>query len=249
MELWKLILEQDIVGVALLAAASAMTLLPIPLETGGVDKYVSPGILTPTILGAILAMVFFVWEARFAKYPLFPQKVLLSRNFYGPFGCVLFSTLSFALVTVYFYPYVIVTGDLSISNATYLANTVNIAAPIFQVVLGAIISWTRRAKWLFVFVNAMGALAAGIQYGFYNPKHHLAGLVASQILSGIARGGIMNAIAMGQAAFGDASIAVITASFYIFTNVASAVGGAVAGGIWGSESSDFPPSKEDTLLT
>lgn len=116
---------------------------------------------------------------------------------------VVFSTFSFALVTVYFFPYIIVTGNFNISNATYLANATTIAAPVFQLILGTVISWTQRAKWLFVFTNAMGLLAVGIQYAFYDPKSQLSGLVVAQIINGVSSGGIMNAMAMVQAAFGD----------------------------------------------
>lgn len=87
--LGKVALEQDIIGVLLLATASAMALLPIPLETGGVGEYMSPRILAPTIIGAVLAVFFIIWEARFAKKPLFPGHLLLRRNFYAPFGCKL----------------------------------------------------------------------------------------------------------------------------------------------------------------
>lgn len=94
--------EIDIAGLFLLVVGSALFLLPIPLETRGVDYYDTVAVITPTAVGAFMLIMFFVWEVRFAKKPLFERRLLTNPSV---LGCLASEhetqTLSFNLHTVW----------------------------------------------------------------------------------------------------------------------------------------------------
>lgn len=55
---------------------SGMLLFMMGLQWGGYNyPWVSVHVLVPLLLGAVLVLCFFVWEARFAKYPMFPKRL------------------------------------------------------------------------------------------------------------------------------------------------------------------------------
>lgn len=46
------------------------------MQWGGYDyPWTSAHTLVPLLLGAALFILFFIWEAKFAKYPMFPKRI------------------------------------------------------------------------------------------------------------------------------------------------------------------------------
>lgn len=82
-ELLRELKKQDIVGIFLLVAGCALFLLPIPLEIRGVAYYDTAGVITPTAIGAVLLICFFVWELRFAKRPFLEKRLLTNISILG----------------------------------------------------------------------------------------------------------------------------------------------------------------------
>jgi hypothetical protein len=85
LNLWRKIIEQDLIGCVLLAAGCALFFLPIPLEHGGIDKYASAHCVAPTVIGFCVLIAFGVWEIKFAKNPLFPARLVKNRNVFGSY--------------------------------------------------------------------------------------------------------------------------------------------------------------------
>ena len=75
--------KQDWIGLFLLVAGCALLLLPIPLETLGVDYYDTATVIAPTAVGAVVLIVFIVWEARLAKNPFLSPRILRNGTVLG----------------------------------------------------------------------------------------------------------------------------------------------------------------------
>jgi predicted MFS family arabinose efflux permease len=99
----------------------------------------------------------------------------------------------------YFYVYLQVTSQLSISNATYIVLAIPLVNSFAQLCYGSLISWMQRPKWLFVTASGLLVLGFGLQYAFYDPYSQMTGLVLSQIVAGFGAGGHLNAIVIAQA--------------------------------------------------
>lgn len=147
-----------------------------------------------------------------------------------------------------------VTSTLSISSATYITLATPLVNAFSQLCYGAIISWIKRPKWLFISTSGILLLGGGLQYAFLDPHAQLGGLVASQIVAGLGFGGLMTAIVLAQAATtpeGTRSSACIisnlisltlfidvpalSAGYIIIANFSGSIAGAVVGGIWTSK--------------
>lgn len=104
-----------------------------------------------------------------------------------------------AFVPPYFFVYLMVRSKLSISGATYVTLTPWLTNAFAQFIYGAVVSWTKRPKWVIVVTSGLLLVATGLQYAFQNPDTQLAGLVASQVLLGFGYGGVMTALVPAQA--------------------------------------------------
>ncbi|KAH6692179.1 major facilitator superfamily domain-containing protein [Plectosphaerella plurivora] len=232
LHVWKKLIEGDLFGCALLAAGCAMFFLPIPLEHGGIAKYAEARNVAPTVIGFLVFISFFIWEVKFAPKPLFPARLVQNRNVYGPFLMVLCGNFAMAFVSPYFYVYLMVTSKLSISNATYVTLAPWLTNAFVQIVYGAIVSWTKRPKWLLVATSGLLLVATGVQYAHRDPHTQLAGLVASQVVAGFGFGGLLTAIVQAQARSSVEDVPALVAGYIIVSNFGASVASAVVGGIW-----------------
>ncbi|PON18656.1 hypothetical protein C2W62_06725 [Candidatus Entotheonella serta] len=101
----------------------------------------------------------------------------------------------------YFYPFLMVCSDLSISNATYITLIVGVVCQLMGLVYGFIMARYKQMKWIYVSGLAIALLGRGLQYEFVDPRTQMAGLVVSQLVAGIGFGvGIQGlTIAQGSA--------------------------------------------------
>ncbi|CAI6090155.1 unnamed protein product [Clonostachys chloroleuca] len=230
--IWAILLEQDLIGCAFLAAGCALLFLPIPLEHGGVERYASAHCVAPTVIGLCVLIAFGIWEAKFALNPLFPKRLIRNKNVLGPLLASLCGGFSLSFLLPYFYVYIMVTSQLSISSATYVTLALTLTNAFAQLCYGALVSWMQRPKWLFVANMGLLVLGGGLQLAFPDPHSQLAGLVAAQIVSGFGFGGFMSVLVLAQASALPQDVPVLSAAYIILANFSTSVAGAVAGGMW-----------------
>lgn len=216
--------EQDWLGLFLLVAGCALLLLPVPLETRGVEFYDTAAVIAPTTIGAVVLVAFVVWEAWVAKNPFLNPRILRNKTVVGCmaskwmllllFFCFSFRSLVLILLLpiatifcyasqqfsiVYIYTWISVSSNVSISEASYISLAGGIVSAVFGLVCGAWISWAKRGKWPLVICNCVAVLGNVLQYVYIDPQKHKAAVIVAQVLMGVGWSGNATALAIAQA--------------------------------------------------
>lgn len=100
----------------------------------------------------------------------------------------LVSSIGSILASTYFYVFLIVQSDLSISSASYIGMTMSLVAQFSDLVYGAVVVRFPRVKWFMVVGLALQLLGRGVQYALPDPDPQMGGLIASQVLVGLGTG-------------------------------------------------------------
>ncbi|KAK4090936.1 hypothetical protein Purlil1_4516 [Purpureocillium lilacinum] len=231
-QLWTHLREQDLFGILLLTAGIALFLLPIPLEQGGISQYASARLITPTALGFLLLLLLVVWEFKFARNPVIPRRVLSQRTIASVMASNAFQYAGINAAAAYFYPFLMVCSDLSISNATYITLIVGVVCQLMGLVYGFIMARYKQMKWIYVSGLAIALLGRGLQYEFVDPRTQMAGLVVSQLVAGIGFGVGIQGLTIAQGSANPKDYPIIIAIFFISSNVGASVAGAIVGAVW-----------------
>ncbi|CAI4599976.1 AVI_1a_G0034130.mRNA.1.CDS.1 [Saccharomyces cerevisiae] len=83
---WKL----DIVGILLITVSLGCILVPLTLANETSQKWHNSKIIATLVSGGCLFFIFLYWEAKFAKSPLLPFKLLSDRGIWAPLGVTFF---------------------------------------------------------------------------------------------------------------------------------------------------------------
>jgi MFS family permease len=112
---------------------------------------------------------------------------------------VWFVYCSVSVTLPYFFSYLVVASNLSVSHATYIAQSLSIVSSVVAVAIGWLVAIFKRGKWIFVSTAAIFLLGMGLLYGFHDPMTQRGTLVGAVVLAGIGLGGNSgNAFALVQ---------------------------------------------------
>lgn len=154
------------------------------------------------------------------------------------------------LLQDYVTTYELVGGGLSVKAATNVYILVPFAGVPGQFFAAFLVKYTKRYKWITVSGYAINLLGLGLAYKYINGHDHLGALVVSQLILGFGEG-VINTMQFGMQAsvsqdgktfifqitlivilISLIDMAAVTALYTAALGVGSAVGGAVAGGMW-----------------
>jgi SIT family siderophore-iron:H+ symporter-like MFS transporter len=226
----------DVIGLILLTGTLALILIPISLGGSVASKWQTAKVITPLVIGVVIFLpAFIVWEAKLAKHPMVPARILRNRHvlcsmLISMLGCVSLMTQGSYLLYM-----LLVSFGKSVEAATRVANLSSFVQTVVGIILGFAVRKIRRVKWFIV----AGCCALIIAYGLlirYRGGHSqsdFAGIVGGEVMMGIAGGLTTFPAQVGlQAVVKHEHLAIVTALFLTFYQVGAAIGGACAGGIW-----------------
>lgn len=225
--------EFDIPGAILIILALSLTLLPLVLARRVANNWKSPSIIGLFCSGIVFFILLFIWEGKWAKRPIMSIKIWSNRT---AFGCLMIMFLLKVLGNVvwqYLTQYFVVSRDMTFGQAYLLVRGFQMAWLIFQLIAGLIMRRYRKARllvWIGIFVYVLGV-------GLMIPARHqdasTALVVASQTIAG-AGGGLAH-LACSVLVTGvvhKKDVATVIGASQILVSFGSAVGNALAGGIW-----------------
>jgi len=176
----------DWIGSTLMISGAVLFLLG--LQMAGIDyPWTSPIILSFLIIGILLAVSFFLWEWRFADYPLMPLRVLNNRTSTSALGVCCFHAVCL-IGGAYFLPLYLqgVLGASPLMSGIYLI-PFTISLSVSNVCTGLAIR--RTGKYL-LFMR-LGAIIMTLGFGLFIslPQHyHWAKIITFQIVAGMGIG-------------------------------------------------------------
>jgi len=224
----------DIVGIFLISAGLALFLLPFSLYSFQEKGWTSPMILSMLIIGFFVCIGFVFYEKYVAPVTFVPFGLLLDRTVFG--ACCLAAVLfvEFYIWNSYFYSFLIVVNDLTVTEATYVVNIYSIGSCFFSLLVGIFIRWTGRFKALALYFGVpLTILGCGCMVAFRNADAKIGYIVMCQIFIAFSGGTLVICEQMAaMAATSHQYIAVVLAIEGMFSSVGGAIGSTVAAAIW-----------------
>jgi hypothetical protein len=134
----------------------------------------------------------------------------------------------------YFYSYLLVVHNASITSAGHITQTFSFTATIASVIVSLAIKYTKRYKPFILLGSLIYLSGLGLMLHYRLQNSSRASIIGSQICVGIG-GGILNVPAqLGiQASVPHQNVAAATAVFLTVVEIGGGVGAAISGTIWG----------------
>ena len=226
--------EFDAVGLILLSGGVALFVLPFNLYTLQAKQWHSALIICLLVFGIVLLILFALWERFLAPVTFMPYPLLLDRTVFG--ACMLSATLfmSYSCWAPYFGSFLQVVNDLSITHASYVAQTYSVGIVICSLAVGLLISYTGRYKPVCLYFGIpLSIFGLGLMIQFRQPDGYIGYIVMCQIFISFAAGTVIicDEIAI-MAAASHQYIAVVLAVLGVFGNVGGAIGLTISAAIW-----------------
>ncbi|EAS36082.1 siderophore iron transporter [Coccidioides immitis RS] len=226
--------EFDIIGLLLITSGLAMFLLPFSLYSYQADGWKSPLVLCLIIFGGLLVIAFALYEKLFAPVTFIPFDLLTDRTVLG--ACILAGVLfvSFYIWNSFFFSFLLVVNNLSVTHASYIRNIYSIGSCLWAIVVGILIRWSGRFKWLAVWFGVpFTILGVGLMIRFRQPDVNVGYIVMCQIFIAFAGGTLVICEQMAvMAATSHQFVAVVLAIEGMFSHIGGAVGSTIATAVW-----------------
>ncbi|GLI78137.1 siderochrome iron transporter 2 [Penicillium ochrochloron] len=226
--------EFDVIGAFLLMAAWVIFLLPFSLAQYGRSQYKSATFIAMVVIGFCMLFVFAAWEKWFARHHFIRYELLKRPTILGACVCSAVSFFSFYLWDQYFYNFVLITYNLDISMAGYMIQIYNVGSCFWSPILGLIIWWTRRFKYIVLFFGVpLMLLGSGLMIYFRGGEHGIGYIVMCQIFIAFAGGTIVIGEDMAvMAGGGREGTPMMLALIGLFSSIGGAIGYAVSAAIY-----------------
>ncbi|KID74611.1 MFS siderochrome iron transporter 1 [Metarhizium brunneum] len=227
-------IQFDVVGLLLAAAGMALFLLPFNIYQFQAEQWGSPMIIAMLVVGVVLLVVFALYEKYVAPVQFIPYQLLVDRTVMG--ACVLgaIGFISFYIWNGFFSSFLQVVVGLTLTEATYVGRTYNMGSCFWALVVGVIIRWSGRFKWLaFYFGVPLMILGIALMIQFRQPGVDVGYVVMCQVFIAVAGGTLVICEQMAvMAAVSHQNVAVALAMLSMFTSIGGAIGSSVSGAIW-----------------
>jgi hypothetical protein len=228
------LIEFDVVGLLLLCGGLALFLLPFSLYSFQPGGWKSPLVISMITAGGLLIILFAMWEKYGASVTFIPFELLTDRTVLG--ACILSATLfvSFYIWGSFFLSFLQVVQGLTVTEASYVVNIFSIGSCFWAIIVGLLIRWTGRFKWLAMYFGVpLTILGVGLMVVFRQPGVNIGYIVMCQIFIAFAGGTLVICEQMAAMAATDHQhVAVVLAIEGMFASIGGAIGQSIAAGIW-----------------
>ncbi|KAK3997897.1 putative siderophore iron transporter [Cladorrhinum sp. PSN332] len=230
------VVEFDAAGMLILIAGLSFFLLPFNLYFYQAEGWESPLIISFLVVGFVLCIGFVVYEKFVAPKTFIPYELLTDRTVLG--ACILAGNLfiSFYIWNSFFSSFLQVVNGLDITKTSYVLNIYSIGSCFWALVVGLLVRWTGRFKWLALYFGVpLTILGVALLAVFRQPGQNVGYIVMCQVFIAVSGGTLVICEQMAaMAATTHQYIAVVLAIEAMFASVGGAIGSSVATALWGS---------------
>ncbi|GAA6003384.1 hypothetical protein JCM10207_000308 [Rhodosporidiobolus poonsookiae] len=237
--------ELDLVGLVLMVSGFSMFLTIVTIANGKGSHWDDDHSIALLVVGGILIVGFFAWEAYGARHPLLALYLLRNRHVVTCLTCGLIYPIAGGIIQSYFYTYMLVTVNETTMSATRINLAAAFAGTWTTAVVGIGARYIRYIKPIVVFGFALDVLALGLYVRYRDANASQGNLAGVQVLRGIAGGMIGFPLqASIQSVAKREHIGAVTAMQLLMHSMAAAIGSAIGGGIW----SNLVPAKLNNYI-
>ncbi|KAG0175764.1 hypothetical protein DFQ28_008263 [Apophysomyces sp. BC1034] len=235
-KMYWLAVEIDLIGSLFLVAALCLILLPLILARTSWGGWGSSLTIGTLVSGCAALILFVIWEWKFATKSIVPMTSWKSTT---PLLGVLALSIKKALVSMfmfqYFLTYLQVTRDVTPKTAIYLERGFNVTFIGFQIIVGYIMTRTRRWRPIVIAGCTIIIFGLGLMIPARRPTSSNAFLAISQIITGVGVGMMHIPLMVGvQSTVPRKDLAIVTALLQVGQSIATSIGSAIGGSIWNS---------------
>ncbi|KAI7904253.1 major facilitator superfamily domain-containing protein [Cokeromyces recurvatus] len=226
--------EFDMVGLLLICSGLTLFLLSFNLYSHQPDEWRSPLIICFLIFGSLLIISFGAWEKWGASITFIPWELMMDRTVFFTFTMAASLYLSWYLWNGFFYSYLIVVHNLSVAHTTYITNIYTVGSTTWAIVMGIIIRYNGRLKWLALYFGVpVTILGVGLMIQFRQPDVHVGFIVMCQIFISLGGGTLVICEQMTVMAVASHQyVSAVLSMEYMIINIASAIGSTIASAMW-----------------
>ncbi|KAI0113097.1 MFS general substrate transporter [Daldinia grandis] len=233
--LYKFFSELDIGGMGLFTAGLALILLPATLAGTLANGWKTAWVIACVAVGAACLISLPFYERFVAKHPFIPTRYL--KDFNITMALLLYSTDGIALGVThsYFYTWCIIARGYSVRDAVFVTAVNRAVQFLFGIILGAVMWWTRRYKWLIFVGVAVRFIGYGLMFRVRNSNSSTTEIIIVQAIQGIgdALVGTCSFVA-STVAVPHKEVAQMTSLAVCLSTLGSTIGTAIGGGIYTS---------------
>ncbi|KAH8594980.1 siderophore iron transporter-like protein mirB [Bisporella sp. PMI_857] len=226
--------EFDVIGLLLIATGLALFLLAFNLYPNQPGTWKSPLVICFLIFGGLLVIAFAFWEKYGATVTFLPWPLLKNRTVAFTYTMVASLYMAWYIWDSYFYSLNIVVFNQSVTDATYIGNIYTVGSTFWALVLGVLIRYNGRLKWLAVYFGVpMTILGVALMIHFRQPGINIGYIVMCMIFIAFGGGTLVICEQMTVMAVSKhENITAVLAVEGLVANVGGAIGLAVAGAMW-----------------
>ncbi|GAA5862310.1 hypothetical protein JCM8547_007597 [Rhodosporidiobolus lusitaniae] len=224
--------ELDGFGLLLLGFGWSLILLPFSLASGANGGYHNPSLIAMFVIGGVLLISYAVFEAKWARFPSAPMRLLGNKNFVLTIFIDFIYMMAGTLQLLYLASYAFIAVDWDIKQWTYFNNSTNVVLSAATVITGLLLRYTHHYKLLQIIGLAIKAVGYGIMVDRSGVRD-TARLVMSQVLIGFggAFSALGNQVAL-QACVPHTDVALALSLLTLWSTVGGSIGSAIAAAVW-----------------
>lgn len=231
--------ELDIIGILLVLLVFGFILVPFTIAGGISDNWKKASTIAPLVIGFCFCPVFIVWEAKYAKHPILPYKLLSDRGVWAAMIIAMFIDFVWYMPNDYLYTVLVVGMNQSINSATRITNIGSFVSVIVGPLVGLVITRVRRTKGFIMFGVATWLIAMGLLVKYRGSNDGLTfrssvdGVIGANALMGFGTGFFTytNQVSIASCTSHEYMAVVVSISLSSY-NIGSALGSSLSGAVW-----------------
>lgn len=241
-------IEMDFFGLLLLLTGVALVLVPLTLSSSMKGHWANASLIAMLVVGVICLILFPFWERspKLAPRAFFPPSLYRNRTVMAGMAYAFFYFMAYYLsVQPYFYSYLLVVQDQSVTEAGHITQTFTFASTVTSILISLAIKYTKHYKYYVTAGSCIYLVGIVAMLRYRTEGTSPAMLVVCQILVGMG-GGLSHVPAqLGvQASASHSEVGAATAAFLTTLEIGGAVGSAISGSMW---SNSIPGKLEEYL--
>jgi MFS family permease len=224
----------DVIGLLLISAGLALFLLPFSIWSYQADTWRAPLIICFFIFGGLLIIGFVVWETLFAPVTFIPWHLMKDRTIFFTYSMVASIYTAWYIWDNYFYSMLIVVFETSITSATYIQNIYTIGATFWSIVVGIVIRYNGRLKWMALYFGVpITVLGVALMIKFRQPDTDIGYIVMCQIFIAFGGGTLVICEQMTiMAVSTHQRIPAVLAMEAMIASIGGSIGSTIAAAMW-----------------
>ncbi|CEG63624.1 hypothetical protein RMATCC62417_00739 [Rhizopus microsporus] len=226
--------EFDVVGLLLICTGLALFLLSFSLYSYQPEQWKSPLIICFLIFGGLLIIAFAAYEKWCASVTFIPWNLMMDRTVFSTYTMAASIYIAWYLWDSYFYSYLIVVYNLSVSQATYITNIYTIGSTVWSLVMGVIIRYNGRLKWQALYFGVpVTILGVGLMIHFRQPDVNIGFIIMCQIFIAFGGGTLVICEQMTVMAVSSHQyVPAVLSMENMVVSIGSSIGSTIAAAMW-----------------